>query len=129
MLQDQRDERQWKRGVLADDRKFTQQTSRDATQQGYDLEKLMTGKQLDAAMAPAMEAAKVRGETPEGARKAITDIWKVRVAADLTGKGFAGLPINEQVKQAAELYKQQSAAARGVIGSGGAAAGGTPSLY
>jgi hypothetical protein len=118
-IDDQRDERQHKRQMIRSDREFGQTTQRDATQQGYDLEKIMTGKQLDAALAPAMEAAKVKGDTPEDARKAISAIWKTLSESDLGSKdGFNSKPVEEQVKQATAIYSQQSTAARGVIQGG-----------
>ncbi|AYO76425.1 hypothetical protein [Sphingobium yanoikuyae] len=115
-IDDQRDARQHTRQMIRSDREFGQTTQRDATQQGYDLEKIMTSKQLDAALAPAMEAAKVKGDTPEDARKAISAIWKTLSESDLGGKGgFNSKPVDEQVKQATNIYSQQSTAARGVI--------------
>lgn len=127
-LDDQRDQRQHERSIIRDDRQFAQTSQRDEAQQGYKLEELMTSKQLEAAFAPALEAAKAKGETPETARRAITDIWKSLIENDLGNSGIKSKPIDQQVKQAAEIYKQQSNTARGVI-SGGDSGGRVPRLW
>lgn len=116
VIADQRDERQHQRTIVRDDRQFVQQTQRDATQQGYDLERIMTTKQMEAAIAPALEAAKAKGDTPEDARKAIGAIWK-SLAENAIGPnaGFAKLPVEEQVRQATNVYREQSTAAKGVV--------------
>lgn len=118
-LDDQRDERQHRRTVQRNDREFAQQTQRDATQQGYDLEKIMTSKQMEAAMAPAIEAAKANGQTDEDARKAIGAIWKTLSENDLGGKGgFGSMSIEDQINQASKIYRQQSGAAKSIAGKG-----------
>ena len=127
-LDDQNNQRQFERGVLKGDREFAQQTQRDSTQQGYDLEKITTSKQMDAALAPVMEAAKARGDTPEDARKAIGAIWKTLSDNDMPGEdGFKSKSVEDQIKSAAQIYQQQRSAARGVVqGANGAGSGTEP---
>jgi hypothetical protein len=127
VIADQRDQRQHERSIIRDDRQFAQttarddrqfaqQSQRDATLQGYDLEKITTSKQMDAALAPSMEAAKAKGDTAEDARKAIAGIWKNLSTNSLPGKdGFNAKPVEEQIEQAARIYRQQSTVARGVV--------------